>query len=78
MLAGLPSLPRGGGLTPLLQVMTGLVLIVVALDLLLEKRSEEYPFQRAPVLGLVTAVAFVTATVVFGATDSNAFIYFQF
>jgi hypothetical protein len=52
--------------------------LVVCLDLLLEKREEEYPFQQRPHWGLPIAVLLLLLTVTFGATDSNAFIYFQF
>jgi alginate O-acetyltransferase complex protein AlgI len=78
MVAGLSHLSGFAHLLPLLEVMMVLATVVIALDLLLENRKEEYPFQSRPAWGLLTAAVFLLFTVVFGAPDSDAFIYFQF
>ncbi|NDJ10207.1 MAG: MBOAT family protein [Acidobacteriia bacterium] len=56
-----------------------LAIPLFALDLLLEKRDEEYPFEKATweirVAGAVSASILV---LMFTANQSNAFIYFQF
>jgi alginate O-acetyltransferase complex protein AlgI len=78
MLTGLVHPGWYTGLAPFLDVMLALGFVVVGLDLLLEKREEEYPFQQRPHCGLAIAVLMLLLTVTFGAPDSNAFIYFQF
>jgi hypothetical protein len=56
-----------------------LSLPLIMVDLRLERTGEEYPFQHRPILvPLTAAVALIGLVVLFGAADSNAFIYFQF
>jgi alginate O-acetyltransferase complex protein AlgI len=53
--------------------------LIVMIDWRLEQTGEEYPFQNGPVfVPVTTAMVLLAIVVVFGATDSNAFIYFQF
>ena len=49
-------------------------------DLLLEIRQEEYPFEKSPMdfLRLATAMSMVLLVTWFSANEVNAFIYFQF
>ena len=53
-------------------------LVVVFTDVLLERRDEQYPFQKQPIYGLAMGILMALLTVAFGATEANAFIYFQF
>jgi D-alanyl-lipoteichoic acid acyltransferase DltB (MBOAT superfamily) len=52
--------------------------LVVATDLLMERFDEEYLFQRTPVFSAAMSAGLIILTAFFGATDSSAFIYFQF
>jgi alginate O-acetyltransferase complex protein AlgI len=52
--------------------------IVVTMDLLLEQEDDEYLFQRQPISGPILAAGLLLVTALFGALNSNAFIYFQF
>ncbi|MFZ0593471.1 MAG: MBOAT family O-acyltransferase, partial [Bryobacteraceae bacterium] len=65
-------------LLPALEFMCGLAILTIGMDLRLESRDEEYLFQNRPVYGLASATGLMALTVLFGATDTNAFIYFQF
>jgi len=51
-----------------------------ALDLILETRQEEYPFEksRLPFLRVATAMSLLFLVTWFSANELNAFIYFQF
>jgi D-alanyl-lipoteichoic acid acyltransferase DltB (MBOAT superfamily) len=52
---------------------------IILIDWRLEQTGEEYPFQNGHVLvPVTTAMVLLAIVAVFGATDSNAFIYFQF
>ena len=78
MLRDMANLRLEGQLfTPMLYV-AALGLVVIAMDIRMERHDEQYLFQQAPALAPVTAVACIAAIVLFGATDSSAFIYFQF
>jgi D-alanyl-lipoteichoic acid acyltransferase DltB (MBOAT superfamily) len=53
--------------------------VMLAMDLRLEKYREEYAFQHAALpQRLAVFAAFVGAVILFSASQSNAFIYFQF
>jgi hypothetical protein len=48
-------------------------------DTRLERTGEEYPFQKARVIvPVVAAMALATIIAFLSATDTSAFIYFQF
>ncbi len=58
-------------------VMFTLPLFII--DLINERRGEEYLFERAHPYGrAVIGVTFLLATLLFAGSKSNAFIYFQF
>jgi len=60
----------------LLAILGGLGLIM---DLLLEYSGDEYVFQtKSPVLGFGAAVVAMILLILFSASGSHAFIYFQF
>ena len=63
---------------PLLVVIAVLGGVVVAIDWFLELEDDEYLFQRRPVLAPAFAASLLLVTALFGALNSNAFIYFQF
>lgn len=68
--------PNYGPAMLYLAAISGLILLI---DGRMESAGEEYPFQHAPLQVPITAtLALVVITVLFGAVDSNAFIYFQF
>jgi len=78
MVGGFGHLAWDARLLPMLEVMALLGIAVLGLDLLLETREEEYPLQRRPEYGMFVAVLLLITTVVYGASEANAFIYFQF
>jgi D-alanyl-lipoteichoic acid acyltransferase DltB (MBOAT superfamily) len=78
MLADLAHFEWRPAFAVVLAAMLPLAAVVIAIDLLLERHDEECLFQNTPVWGTVAAVALLALTVLFGATDSSAFIYFQF
>jgi hypothetical protein len=52
---------------------------MVLIDLRLEKHDEEYAFQHAGLTPrFATFAAFIVGVILFSASQSNAFIYFQF
>jgi alginate O-acetyltransferase complex protein AlgI len=78
MLGNMANLrPDGHLFAPMLYV-AALGSVSVAMDLMMEPNDEQYLFQRAPALAPAMATACIAAIVLFGATDSSAFIYFQF
>jgi len=79
MLADLAAWEWRASFSPILGYLAALALITLALDLCLELRQEEYPFENArPEMALATAVVFCALITVLGAMEMNAFIYFQF
>jgi len=78
MIADLANLHWSHEYLPILAFMAVLGSIVVATDLLLEQNDEEYPLQHRPVFGPAFAAVLLLATSLFGALNSNAFIYFRF
>jgi len=68
-----PSFP------PVIAYVAIIALITFAIDLRLELWNEEYPFENARTeFAMATAAVFCAVMVVFGPTELNAFIYFQF
>jgi len=68
-----PSFP------PVITYVAIIALITFAIDLRLELWNEEYPFENARTeFAMATAAVFCAVMVVFGPTELNAFIYFQF
>jgi alginate O-acetyltransferase complex protein AlgI len=68
--------PQYGISAAFLVAVSALILIV---DTRLERTGEEYPFQNARVLvPVATAMALATIIAFLSATDTSAFIYFQF
>lgn len=68
--------PEYGVAMAALLAISGLLML---LDLRLEIAGEEYPFQHAhPFAPATAAAAVMIVTALLGATDSSAFIYFQF
>jgi D-alanyl-lipoteichoic acid acyltransferase DltB (MBOAT superfamily) len=60
-------------------VLAFLIAITLAIDLRMDGHEEEYPFQKTPAMRrVVFAVALLAVVTMFSATQSNAFIYFQF
>ncbi|MET0533086.1 MAG: hypothetical protein ABW171_02585, partial [Steroidobacter sp.] len=50
-----------------------------AIDLINERRGEEYLFERLPALGrAAVAMSLMVFAVIFAGSSANAFIYFQF
>jgi alginate O-acetyltransferase complex protein AlgI len=68
--------PGYGAAIMYLAAVSGVMLL---LDGRMERTGEEYPFQHARIPVPITAsLVLMVITVLFGAMDSNAFIYFQF
>ncbi len=68
--------PGYGAALIYLAALSGIMLLI---DGRMESADEEYPFQHSSLPVPITAsLALVAITVLFGAMDSNAFIYFQF
>jgi len=63
---------------PVLIFIAVLGAIVVTMDLLLDQEDDEYLFQRQPISGPILAAGLLLVTALYGALNSNAFIYFQF
>ncbi len=78
MLAGLRDFTWNARFFPILVFMAVLGGIVIVTDLLLEQRDDVYLLQRRPVFGPALAAGLLLAIGLFGAQNSNAFIYFQF
>jgi hypothetical protein len=79
MLSGLASFewrPAYGTAAVYLGAVTGLALL---LDWRLEQHQEEYLFESShPSVSLGAAMAMLAVVALFGAMQTNAFIYFQF
>jgi alginate O-acetyltransferase complex protein AlgI len=78
MVGALGDFTWNANFAPVLVFLAVLGGIVVAMDLLLEQEDDEYLFQRQPISAPVLAAGLLLATALFGALNSNAFIYFQF
>ena len=78
MLAAMGDFAWNGNFGTLLAVLAVLSGVVIAMDLALEQTDDEYLFQRRPILAPALAGCLLLATALFGALNSNAFIYFQF
>ena len=52
--------------------------VVIASDLLLEQRDAQYLFQDMPGFGIAFAAVLMLVISLYGALNSNAFIYFRF
>jgi D-alanyl-lipoteichoic acid acyltransferase DltB (MBOAT superfamily) len=64
---------------PMLAYLAVITLLLLALDLRLELRDEEYPFEKArPEFAIATATVCCVLIAVFGPMEKNGFIYFQF
>lgn len=62
-----------------IQYLALFALPLLFLDIVLETRDEEYPFERTPVTyRILAATALVIGTTLFAANQVSAFIYFQF
>jgi hypothetical protein len=51
---------------------------VMLLDIAMERADDEYPLQHSAARAPLVAVSLFVMTALFGATSSNAFVYFQF
>jgi hypothetical protein len=78
MVGALGDFTWNANFAPMLVFLAVLGGVVVAMDLLLEKEDDEYLFQRRPVFAPALAASLLLVTALFGALNSNAFIYFQF
>jgi alginate O-acetyltransferase complex protein AlgI len=78
MLADLRLFEWQSSFAPILVYLGAITAITAAIDLCLELRGEEYPFEKAPEIAIATAAAFCLVLTVFGPMEMNAFIYFQF
>ncbi len=78
MLADLRDLTWNSQFLPILGFIAVLGGVVIAIDLLLEQQDEQYLFQRWPVFGPALAACLLVVISLFGAMNSNAFIYFRF
>lgn len=78
MLGDLSDFTWNARFSPILIFIAVLGGIVIATDLVLEKNDDEYLLQRRPAFGPALAAGLLLATSLFGALNSNAFIYFQF
>lgn len=63
---------------PILIFMAVLGGVVIASDLLLEQRDAQYLFQDMPAFGIAFAAVLMLVISLYGALNSNAFIYFRF
>ncbi len=78
-LASLGDLRWQPNLQPAFIFISAITFVMLVLDLRLELYGEEYPFARSHLSVPVAAgAALSVAIALFGATESNAFIYFQF
>jgi alginate O-acetyltransferase complex protein AlgI len=78
-LGALAKLQFAPNLGPAFIFIAAIIAITMVLDLRLELYGEEYPFERSSwKVPIAAAAAFSFAIALFGATESNAFIYFQF
>jgi alginate O-acetyltransferase complex protein AlgI len=79
MLSGLANLTWRSEYAPALRYLGAVSLVALAIDWRLEYAKEEYVFELgSPRNALVAALGMCTVIAVFGATESSAFIYFQF
>ena len=78
MLGAMGDLTWNAEYGPVLLFMGVLGAVVVGVDLALEQTDSEYLFQHRPVFAPALAAGLLIATALFGALNSNAFIYFQF
>ena len=79
MLGDLRSLEWRPSFVPVIEYMGVITLIMVILDIRLELRGEEYPFEKSrPEIAIGAAAVFAIVMVLFGPMEMNAFIYFQF
>jgi alginate O-acetyltransferase complex protein AlgI len=78
MLSDLRDFTWNAQFFPILIVMAVLGGVVIASDLLLEQRDTQYPFQDMPALGTAFAAVLMLVISLYGALNSNAFIYFRF
>ena len=79
MLGDLRSLEWRPSFPPVLEYLGVVTLIMIAVDIRLELRGEEYPFEKSqPEMAIVAAAVFAIVMVLFGPMEINAFIYFQF
>jgi alginate O-acetyltransferase complex protein AlgI len=78
-LGALAKLQFAPNLGPAFIFIAAIIAVMMVLDLRLELYGEEYPFERSSwKVPIAAAAAFSFAIALFGATESNAFIYFQF
>jgi D-alanyl-lipoteichoic acid acyltransferase DltB (MBOAT superfamily) len=78
-LAALRNFQWQPGLQPAFIFIAAIIAVMMVLDLRLEFYDEEYPFERSRLTVPIAAAASLSlAIALFGATGSNAFIYFQF
>jgi alginate O-acetyltransferase complex protein AlgI len=79
MLADLRILEWQPQYMAMLVYLSALTVVMLLIDLRLERTGEEYPFEKAsPRLAIAVACAFCIVMLLLGPMDSNAFIYFQF
>ena len=79
MLTDLRSFEWRPGFGAIMAYLAVIASVTLAIDLCLELRQEEYPFEKARTeLAIGTATALAVVMVLFGPMESNAFIYFQF
>jgi alginate O-acetyltransferase complex protein AlgI len=79
MLADLRLFEWRSSFVPILTYIGAIAAVTVTIDLCLELRGEEYPFEKArPEIAITTAALFCAVLAVLGPLDANAFIYFQF
>ena len=78
-LGGLGTLHWDRRYGAILLFLASISLLLILVDWHLERTGEEYPFERAPfAYALGTATVLAVLTVMIGANEANAFIYFQF
>jgi len=78
-LSALGNLQFARNLVPAFIFIGAIASAIMLVDLRLELYGEEYPFERSRLSVPVTAAAALSVAVaLFGATESSAFIYFQF
>jgi len=78
MVGALSDFTWNASFAPVLVSLAVLGSVVVAMDLLLEQEDDEYLFQRRTVFAPALVASMLVLTALFGALNSNAFIYFQF
>lgn len=79
MLGALRNFQFAPNLAPAFIFLGAIVSVMTVLDMRLELYAEEYPFERSRLsVPVAAAAALSVAVALFGATESSAFIYFQF